>query len=49
MAHFCVKVVAFLSEWSGSTIPLTLFMCLLGDRSQLPNVSKKDSLLSWWV
>lgn len=37
---FWVKVVDFLSNWSGSAIPLTPAVCLLGDRSQIPNISK---------
>ncbi len=41
VAPFWVKVVDFLSEWSGVTVPLTPAMCLLGDRSQIPNASKR--------
>lgn len=41
VAQFWVEVVDFLSGWSGLTIPLSPFMCLLGDRFQLPNKSQK--------
>ena len=30
----------FLSIWSSAAVPLTPVVCLLGDKSQLPNVSK---------
>ena len=37
---FWVKVVEVLSGWLGSAIPLTPELCLLGDKSQIPNISK---------
>lgn len=40
VAPFWADVVNFLGEWSGLAVPLTPVICLIGDRSQLPNVSK---------
>ena len=40
MMPLWVKIVAVLSGWLGSAIPLTPELCLLGDKSQIPNISK---------
>lgn len=37
---FWTKVLGVLSAWSGSEVPQTPELCLLGDRSQMPNVTK---------
>ncbi|KAF7657710.1 hypothetical protein LDENG_00023230 [Lucifuga dentata] len=38
---FWAEVLEILSGWYGSKIPLTPSLCLLGDRSQMPNISKR--------
>lgn len=42
MRPFWIKVVKVLSSWSASVIPLIPALCLLGDRSQTPNISKGE-------
>ena len=35
-----IQVLEILSSWFGSEVPLRPMLCLLGDRSQIPNISK---------
>ena len=37
---FWTKILDVLSAWSGSEVPQTPELCLLGDRSQMPDVPK---------
>lgn len=42
---FWKDVLKYLEEWWGSTIPVSTRICLLGDRTELPNVTNEEFAL----
>lgn len=39
---FWEKIIEYIGKWVGLTIPVSLRLCLLGDQTELPNISKYD-------
>jgi len=42
---FWCKILAILEEWMGSNLPVEPRLCLLGDKSMIPNIEKNKFTL----
>lgn len=40
--HFGKKVLEYIRKWLGLMVPVSPRACLLGDQTELPNISKYD-------